>query len=679
MTGWPFRLVKIFGCVVVIAFTVLALLPTNLASNTAIRCAFALVILLLISTPWIMRTSQALNARCLELLPFLIFLTYTTYTYALEKGYHFGFDDSYYYSYAPSLILDKDLDLTNQYQLSGLPAEIFALRTPTGALKNEFPLGCALYWMPFFLLGHGLTLLLNAFGSVIPTDGYSQIYLNAVIFGNIFYCFVGLFATYLFISNHFRKSISAFATLTVWITTPLYVYSTRIFLVSETLSMFSVALFLLMTMMYQKKPRQLTVFLLGLAGAMATMVRLHNAIFLLFPATLLLKDLVSTFRGGNGKLFKITLIHTTFMLIGFFIGFLPQFVVWKALYGEWVVNAGQYLLWLKHPFVLEVLFSSRKGLFPWSPILVFACIGLTTFTRKEKLWGWLFILALLINIYLNSSQWDWWGSTAFGGRRFTNCTLIFASGLSAFIHFLTTRWQKRGWIAGMIIIALFINLNVFLTRAYRRGKLQYDHADRFADVLQGSFYPLFKPIVYALEFPVQSYYCLRYGIRLYHPENEFFIGDDILYFQQRHGNLVLGADTPLFGSGWKSRETWIDGAPVRLTTSQKAVLNLPLFFKYETNLTMQMKVRTVTKQHNDVWLDLYLNDLLLFSRKISDKSRTVRVNLFKYPYLKRVNLLRVEISRHAGTEHHDSSLPAIELQALEFVASDFVRPESITH
>src|SRR5262249_52897819 len=83
---------------------------------------------------------------------FGVLFVFSIYSYSVEKGYKFGSDDSFYYSYVASAVIDHDLDLTNQYRNSGLPPEFLEVKTPTGAVENVFPIGASVLWLPFFLI-----------------------------------------------------------------------------------------------------------------------------------------------------------------------------------------------------------------------------------------------------------------------------------------------------------------------------------------------------------------------------------------------------------------------------------------------------------------------------------------------------------------------------------------------
>jgi hypothetical protein len=65
-------------------------------------------------------------------------------------------DGTYYYAYLRSLILDQDLDFTNDYQLLGNPLGATTVEL-TKRPGNLFTIGPALFWTPFFLVGHLLS------------------------------------------------------------------------------------------------------------------------------------------------------------------------------------------------------------------------------------------------------------------------------------------------------------------------------------------------------------------------------------------------------------------------------------------------------------------------------------------------------------------------------------------
>ena len=72
-----------------------------------------------------------------------------------------------YYIYLPSLVIDGDLDLSNQlaHQAEQPDQKWYEHVEATQRPGNCFQVGCAVLWAPFFLAAHGTCLALSAAGS----------------------------------------------------------------------------------------------------------------------------------------------------------------------------------------------------------------------------------------------------------------------------------------------------------------------------------------------------------------------------------------------------------------------------------------------------------------------------------------------------------------------------------
>jgi hypothetical protein len=103
-----------------------------------------------------------------------------------------GSDGVRYYAYLPSLLLDGDLDFTDEYTYffahePGKAERAIEDATPRGLPANQWPIGPAILWAPFFLLAHLLAHFANLLGTSIPTNGYGTFYQAFVLSGSILY------------------------------------------------------------------------------------------------------------------------------------------------------------------------------------------------------------------------------------------------------------------------------------------------------------------------------------------------------------------------------------------------------------------------------------------------------------------------------------------------------------
>ena len=159
-----------------------------------------------------------------------------------------GSDGVRYYVYLPSLLLDHDLDFTDEYIYfyayePDKPDRMINNRTSQGLLPNQWPIGPAILWAPFFLLAHLLTSLFNLLGANIPADGYGYFYQAFVLSGSILYGGAGLLFTYRFVRELAAKEAALAATVLVTFGGNLVYYMTAEPSMAHTLSAFASGLF----------------------------------------------------------------------------------------------------------------------------------------------------------------------------------------------------------------------------------------------------------------------------------------------------------------------------------------------------------------------------------------------------------------------------------------------------
>lgn len=601
---------------------------------------WASVLLLCVKLVVVLRRSQGRPPLFIELFPFLMVFLLCAYRYAATMEYHWGVDDTCYYAYMPSLLLDHDLDFMNQYKTAHLeeqlPGEFFLAKTRTGHVENIFPVGSSICWAPFFLIGHCFAWLLYLFHQGLPLDGYSRPYWEMVALGNLAYLLAGVFLCYRFLSTFFSKTFSYIVSVgMLFALAPLYYFTLDFAFVSEPLSMFFVALVFFLSLQLRAGSGLMRMLLLGAVCGLMVIVRLQNFIYCLIPFLLMAVAFHPEIRAQWRSLAKAWCC----LALGMALGFLPQLVIWKALYGSWYVNfPGRFLLWWKSPFILETLFSARNGFFPWCPIAVFSVIGLFFFLRKSKIWGLVVIVLFGLTVYFNASQEDWWGSASTGPRRFISAYPILAAGLAALFSFLSIRWRKTAYLSLTALLVFFSGMNVYLVGAIRESRMSNDHANRYSDVLRG-YFSIYNAVVYPLEFPVQVYYHWRYGLDLYGAENEWFIGEDILYFQQKHGSLVEG-DSPIFAEGWQERKT-DDNKTVRVTTRADCFLRLPMFFKGAQRLVLKAHLGP-EEGGNGCAMKVLLNGHELAKRQIPPRGATISVRILPKDMIPGINQMQFQ-------------------------------------
>jgi hypothetical protein len=479
-------------------------------------------------------------ALLLFFLPFLHYL-----------GYRLRGDGLWYYSYAHSLAFDRDLDLTNQYQRLGI--DHYPGSQPvreTGLPRNTFPVGVGILWIPFLYLGHLGAWLRNAHGFSTAYDGWSDPYLHTLALGNTVLGWLGLLVLDRFLSRWFTPSLAFAATVGLacgsflfWYLAlqPIYTHAPTFFLATVVVERWA---------KNSPPPRLASMGWTGLLIGWAACLRWQNGLLGFLPLSRLGGDLRREPRRSA--------LAAAALAVGFFLGVLPQLLAWKLLFGRFLIGVplgADYVRW-SDPFLAETLFSSRHGLFSWSPLLLFAAAGFVGFWWRHPRPGWPLALLLVGFTYVNSAVADWWGGGSFGARRFDSALPILALGLATALGGLVAASRRRPGLLAAGLLAVFILTNVLFSEQYRKGRLPPDDTISFEAAARGMIEDVFDGVGYPFAFPANWLFAARYD----RPKTQYdlLVGKYLFHRQNNLGGVIdLGpSDPPFIGNGWSSLADW---------------------------------------------------------------------------------------------------------------------------
>ncbi len=392
-----------------------------------------------------------------------------------------GSDGTYYYAYLPSLLIDHDLDFSNQYRR--LMPQLSANSSPPlpDGTTNKFAVGAALLWFPFFLLGHGIALILNASGFSTVPDGMGFAYQIPTLLGSITYGFVGVVLVYRICHRFFSPLSSALAAILIWLATSLIYYMTAEPSMSHACSFFAVALFLELWLRFRPLPDLRQWVLLGITAGIVALVRLQDATWLVLPCM----DSLLALRKSRNVGWRRQLGGICCFGAAAWVTFLPQMVIWQILNGSIVrpgyVHAHEGFFWLA-PKTLKVLFSLCHGLYSWHPILLFATAGLVLLYRKNRLLPALLGLMFAVQIYVIGSWHAWSGGDAFGGRMLISSLPALALGLAALVDWAAERRAMPIVVSLSLILVVW---NALLLAQYRFRYISQGAAVNLDDMTLG--------------------------------------------------------------------------------------------------------------------------------------------------------------------------------------------------
>lgn len=375
-----------------------------------------------------------------------------------------------YYSYLPAHFIYDDLNLEfAKGQAYNTPDMLAPVTTPTGQKVTKYSMGMALYYSPFFAIGH-----LIALATDFEADGFSLPYRLSVVFGCVGLLLLSLIGLKRLLRRYFSDGIVAFTLLCLSFGTHLFYYVVHESLMSHTAS-FSlfVAIMHLSIAWHDQAQKWSTALLLGLAAGLVAIIRPTNFLIMLFP----LLYGIQSWAAAKARL-QLIWAHkgqVFILLAGIVLVLFPQMLYWKVQAGTWwfkAYPAHERLYWLE-PYIWEVLFSYRKGWLLYTPMMIFALLGLFFVARLQPKFMLFLAVYLPLNIYVVACWFCWWYGGSFGMRALLEMMAPLSIPLACFWQ---TIWQaKQRLVRSTIAIAiLFIALNLFQTFQYRRGYIHWD-------------------------------------------------------------------------------------------------------------------------------------------------------------------------------------------------------------
>ncbi len=455
------------------------------------------------------------------------------------------------YAQLRSAVLDGDLDFCNEFE-SIVPSTYQhwaeeAKRLGRSPDPNVEP-GPALLWSPFFLAAHAIVRTANLVGmDAPPANGYSPPYLRAVAFAALFWAAVGVFLVWLCLRRYFDEWIAAVTTATLALSSPVVWYATVESGMPHSTAWFAGALLLWAVLRARERPSAISRWALAAAaGMLGVIINRSNIALLLLPLLFGLQALWVLRRsidrrmvrrslwGGLAVLGVSVLVALPYVLLNLAAREASVLRV-QGLFGFTLAN------WSK-PAVVELLFSTRNGLIPWTPIALVGIVGLLLFFRRQPALTAMLLVTLAFSTWIQAASYDWTGGWSFGARRFTGAMPLLAMGIATVV----LACLKRPWILVASGLALLVGFNLSLVGQVADGRLPRGEAVSFYEATVNAVHDVYRRIGFPPTLPATAALSWRYGV----PPGRF---DRILGAEPLDGRTIeIGtpADDVIRGSKW---------------------------------------------------------------------------------------------------------------------------------
>jgi hypothetical protein len=432
-------------------------------------------------------------------------------------------------------------------ELRAIPGawDIMTENHPERPEYNVAPIGTAVLWMPFYLAGHAAVLTLGSLGVDVTADGISSPYAMAVAFGSSCLVWLGMLMVHGMLRRHASPRAALFATLLLWLASPLLWYLTGQPWMSHAASFFAGALVLWTwwTPVPSGDPGAgaasfKSAAALGGAIGLAMLVRPSHVVLLVLPLIGAAVQLHDRRRFGPAMA-SLCLCLACALAV-----FSLQLLMWFMRYG-FETPPGSPMRWAS-PAVVQVLFSAHHGLFAWHPALLFGFVGIPFLWRRSRKLTVALALVLAGHVYMNAAVEAWYAGGSFGMRRFVGVLPFMAPGMAAFGSWIVGLFRKRPTIPAILVLLALFTYNDILMLQIRQNWTSF--------LLPLSFQAVWSPTITLFHerfgnpftYPASLWFALEHRVS---PAQYDVVGGSAPNLEL---NVEGAAMKPYLGKGWLS-------------------------------------------------------------------------------------------------------------------------------
>lgn len=377
-----------------------------------------------------------------------------------------SWDVSGYYLYLPGALIYKDLKqlkwwgaIETKYQPG--PGMGQAFHHSSGNWVMKYPMGQALQFLPWFAVAH---ILAEPLG--YPADGFSRPYQAAISWGSLLIALLGLWFLRKVLKEYFSDNVVAIVLICLVFGSNYLEYAGITGAMTHNWLFTLYTLLIFSTIQFYRRPTFGWAAAIGLLVGWATITRPTEIIVAIIP-------LFWGVNSWNSLKHRFTFLGSNFskiFLAAFFSGGMMflQLAYWKYATGEWIVYSyqDQTFTWFP-PHIEDVLWSARAGWLVYSPLMLFAVIGIFMLRKRVPEVFPTVIFVSLLALYITSA-WDiWWYGGSLGQRAMVQAYPLWAFGLGAFwVWAMVQTWRK--WLF-VPLAGICIYLNLWWSHQAHRG------------------------------------------------------------------------------------------------------------------------------------------------------------------------------------------------------------------
>ena len=403
---------------------------------------------------------------------FLIFNNYIGDAYRTINADGIG-----YYDYLPSMFIHqdfvrKDVPINENPELYNRVISRGVYNYYGDYMVDKYPCGVAILAFPFFMYTH--SLMAGSYTGNID-DGYQGVFQKTMFYTALFYLFLSL----LFVKkvlNLFdvKKTVIIFCQGLIVFSTSVAHYTHYDPAFSHIYSFFAITAFIYFSksffIRFSTKDFLFASLFLGL---IITLRQINIMIVLFLP---FIAGSIKQLKEGLLTIFKKwpALLAGVILFLGIAC---TQCLAWYYQTGNFILYSyqGEKFEFLANPQIINVLFSYKKGLFLYTPVLLICVLSVGWLVIKKKYYlaiSWFSFFAIIT--YIFSAWYCWFYGCSFGQRVYVDFYTVFFIPLAIFLSQAALKIK----VIVIPISLLTIPLSIVQTYQYEKYILSWMEMDK---------------------------------------------------------------------------------------------------------------------------------------------------------------------------------------------------------
>lgn len=379
-----------------------------------------------------------------------------------------------YYDYLPSVFIHHDINRAN-LNMQATPENFTRLKSLgvyvnyKQSMVNKYPCGTAILEAPFFFAAN-----LNADKVISTESGYQPQYHRFIYYSALFYLFLSiLFLKKLLKLYDCKSSTIVFLQLLLVLGTSVTNYVNYDAAFSHVYSLFAITAFLYFVKAYFVSHESSDFLAAAIMLGLVILIRQVNGMVVFFIP----------FLAGSWQQLKDEFFVLFRKLPRTILGIIIVLVLISVQSYLWFLQTGEFFVYtyqgegfnFSKPEIFNVLFSYQKGLFIYTPVLLFSAISLIWFIVKRRYYEVItWFMFFMFITYVISSWWCWYYGASYGMRVYIDYYPIFFILMAVMFDKLAI-WVKFLYVIPSVFL---IYLNVIQTYQYKEYILHWGEMDK---------------------------------------------------------------------------------------------------------------------------------------------------------------------------------------------------------